>query len=162
MSHPQSTITSPPRPRAGLRLIIGYKVVKAAAELLVGLAFFALGSMGLAGMLASLAQDIRRHATEAWSFALAERLIDASTAHHVFVVALAVTADGLATSIEAWALQRGYVWSGWLVIATTASLLPFEATALFHHPNAGHSVLLLANLLIVGYLWRREMQLRAE
>lgn len=143
-----------PMPR-GLRLIIGYKLSKAAAELLGGASIFILGSVGLAQKLAYVAQAIRRHATEAWSIALAEKLLDASTAHNVFVVAMAILADSVLTSIEGWALYRRYVWSRWLVVLTTASLIPFEVVALVHHPNAGRAVVLLVNLVIVVYLIRR-------
>lgn len=139
----------------GLRLIIGYKLAKAAAEFLGGASIFVLGSVGFAQKLAFTAQAIRRHATEAWSIALAERLLDASTAHNVFVVAMALVADAVITAIEGWALHRRYAWSRWLVVGTTASLLPFEVIALVRHPNAGRALVLLVNLLIVGYLLRR-------
>lgn len=139
----------------GLKLIVGYKLFKAAAELLGGASIFILGSVGLAQKLAYVAQAVQRHATEAWSIALAEKLLDASTAHNVFVVAMAMLADAVLTSIEGWALYRRYAWSRWLVVLTTASLIPFEIVALVHHPNAGHSVVLLVNLLIVVYLFRR-------
>ena len=145
---------------AGLKVIIGYKFAKAALELLLGAAFLAFRSLGLVGKLVSIAQAIRHHATEAWSIALAEWLLDASTAHHVIVVALAVSADGIVTLIEAWALQRRYRWSGWLVIGTSASLLPFEVDSIRRHPSVGHIVLLLVNLGIVAYLVRREVKER--
>jgi uncharacterized membrane protein (DUF2068 family) len=143
-----------PMPR-GLRLIIGYKLGKALAEVLGGASIFILGSVGLAQKLAFIAQGIRRHATEDWSIALAEKLLDASTAHNVFVVAMAMLADSVVTAIEGWALYRRYVWSRWLVVLTTASLIPFEISALVRHPNAGRAVVLLVNLLIVVYLLKR-------
>jgi len=146
--------TQPPAP-AGLRLIIGYKIAKASAEFVTGLVFIYLGSAGLATEFAHVAQFIRRHFTEAWSIALAEWLTDAKTAHHVKVVALAVIADALVTLLEGWALYRRFGWSRWLVIATTASLLPFEGIAIAHHPNAAHIAVLLVNLAIVVYLLRR-------
>ena len=139
----------------GLKLIIGYKLSKAVAELLGGASIFILGSVGLAQKLAYVAQVIRRHATEAWSIALAEQLLSASTAHNVFVVAMAMLADAVVTSIEGWALYRRYVWSRWLVVITTASLVPFEVIALVHHPHAGRAVVLVVNLLIVAYLLKR-------
>jgi uncharacterized membrane protein (DUF2068 family) len=139
----------------GLRLIIGYKVVKAMAELLAGASFLILGSVGLAERLTYVAQAIRHHVTEAWSISLAERLIDVSTAHHVFVVAVAVIFDGTVTLIEGWALHCRYRWSRWLVVGTTSLLLPFEAVTLTRHPSAGRVVLLLVNALIVAYLIRR-------
>ncbi len=148
---------SGPLPR-GLRLIIGYKLTKAGLEFLGGASIFILGSVGLAHKLAYVAQMIRRHATEAWSIALAEQLLDASTAHNVFVVAMAMLVDSVVTSIEGWALYRGYVWSRWLVVGTTAALIPFEVLALVRHANAGRAALLLINLLIVIYLLRRHEQ----
>ena len=155
-----STRPAPPQPAAsepaapGLRLIIGYKFAKAATELCAGVAFFAFGQAGATHKLVEAALTLRHHATEAWSIALAEKLLDVSTARHVQVVALAVVADGLVTAVEGWALQRGYAWSHWLVMLTTASLLPFEIIALAHHFNAGHVVVLTVNLLIVVYLLR--------
>jgi uncharacterized membrane protein (DUF2068 family) len=137
-----------------LRLVIGYKFVKALAELAAGAAFLILGSVGLAEKLAHVAEEIRHHATEAWSVALAERLIDVSTAHHVLVVAVALIVDGTVTLVEGWALHRRYRWSRWLVLGTTSSLLPFEAVTLVRHPSVGRGALLLVNSLIVVYLIR--------
>jgi GTP-binding protein len=139
----------------GLRLIISYKLAKALTEFLGGAIIFALGSAGSAARLTHVAQAIHRHATEHWSIVLAERLMDASTAHNVFVVALSMVIDGIATSIEGWALYRRFVWSRWLVVGTTAALLPFEIIALVHHPNAGRAAVFLVNLLIVLYLLQR-------
>ena len=104
----------------GLKLIIGYKLVKAMAELLTGALFLLLGSVGFADVLSAAAQAIRHHATEAWSIALAERLIHASTPHNVFIVAVAVIVDGTVTLIEGWALHRRYRWSRRLVVGATS------------------------------------------
>ena len=145
--------TSRPEP-SGLRLIIGYKIAKAAAEILAGGAFLALGSAGATAKIVHAAVTLRRHATEAWSIALAEQVLDVSTARHVMVVAVAVIADGIVTAIEGWALLRGYAWSHWLVMLTTASLVPFEITSLARHFNTVHVLLLTVNLLIVAYLLR--------
>ena len=138
----------------GLRLIIGYKCAKAAAEILAGGTLLALGSAGATEKLIHAALTLRHHATEAWSIALAEKLLDVSTARHVLVVALAVIADGIVTAIEGWALYRGYGWSHWLVMLTTASLVPFEINALIRHLNTAHVLLLTVNVLIVVYLLR--------
>ena len=140
---------------AGMKLIIRYKAVKAAAELLVSLTFFLVGSAGSAQKLAAAARLIRHHATEAWSITLAERLLDESTARHVFVVATALLVDGLITLLEGWALYRGFRWARWLVVAATAALIPFEIEGIIRHPTAGHVILLLLNAMIVVYLMRR-------
>jgi hypothetical protein len=74
----------------GLRLIIGYKFVKAIAELLIGASFFFLSSAGLADGLTAIAEGIRHHVTEAWSLTLAERLIHAS---RTFLLSLYTTSS---------------------------------------------------------------------
>jgi len=135
----------------GLTLIVGYKIVKGILELIVGGMLLMLGSGGLA-------EEIRRHLTEAWSVVLAERLIDASTAQHVLVIVAAVAMDGAVTLIEGWALHRRYPWSGWLVAGTTSIFLPFEVIMLIRHPSAGRALLLLLNVLIVVYLLLRRDQ----
>jgi uncharacterized membrane protein (DUF2068 family) len=139
----------------GLRLIVAYKIVKAIVELLVGAVLLFVDSARLAEGLGTLAEEIRRHVTEAWSIALAERLMHASAGHHVFVLVTALTIDGTVTLIEGWALHRRYRWSGWLVVAATALFLPFEGVMVIRHPSAGHVVLLLVNALIVLYLLER-------
>lgn len=121
----------------------------------MGPSFLILGSVGLAEKLTAIARVIRHHATEAWSIALAERLIYASTAHNVFIVAVAVIVDGIVTLVEGWALHGRYRWSRWLVVATTSSLLPFELVTLVRHPSAGRVMLVLVNALILLYLIQR-------
>lgn len=148
------SIPSQHRP-GGLKVIIWYKLAKAGAELLAGAIFFTFGSGSLAADLAAFAQTIRRHATEAWSIALAEKLLDVSTAHNIFVVAMAIVADGVLSLLEGWALARGFRWARWLVLATTAALVPFEILHVIRRPSVGHFALLAANTIIVVYLARR-------
>ncbi|HEY2590794.1 MAG TPA: DUF2127 domain-containing protein [Steroidobacteraceae bacterium] len=141
----------------GLRLIVGFKFAKAAVELLPGALLLLLGEAGLAGDLKALALFLRHHATEAWSIALAERLVHAATERNVLVVAVAALLDGALTLIEAYVLHRRYRWSRWLVIGTTSCALPVEIVALVLHPTAGRMLLLLVNLLIVLYLLQRQV-----
>ncbi len=95
----------------GLRLRIRYKSLKRIIELPTGASFLCLDAAALAGQLMALMRVIRDHVTEAWSIALGERLIDASTAHNVFVVAVAVIVEGTAALFEGWALYGRYRWS---------------------------------------------------
>jgi uncharacterized membrane protein (DUF2068 family) len=143
---------------AGVKVVVIYKIVKSAVELLIGCAFLALGSAGLPGEFAKLARAVRRHAAPAWGIALAERLADASTSHHVYVVAMAMIFDGILTGVEGWALYRGFAWGQWLVIGTTSSLLPWEGVTLIRHPSIGRSAILVVNVLIVAYLVRSRIR----
>jgi uncharacterized membrane protein (DUF2068 family) len=139
----------------GLRLIVAYKFLKAAAELMLGALVLSLASAGLADELHTVALSTRDHATAAWSVALAEWLMNAATARSLRVVALASLLDGAWTLFEGWALHRRYWWSGWLVVVVTASLFPFEAIAIARHARAGRIALMVVNVLIVAYLVRR-------
>ena len=56
------------------------------------------------------------------------------------------------SSVEGWALSRGYTWGEWLVVGTTACLIPFEIRALFHHLRVGRVILFILNVAIVAYL----------
>ena len=94
----------------------------------------------------------------AWGIALAERLADVSTSHHVYVVAMAMIFDGILTGVEGWALYRGFAWGQWLVIGTTSSLLPWEVVTLIRHPSIGRIAILVVNVLIVAYLVRSRVR----
>lgn len=146
----------------GVRLIVGYKLVKAALEVSLGVALLVAGSAGLAEDLRSAAIHFQHHATAAWSTALAERLVRAATGRHVLVLALASLLDGVFSAIEGWALQRRYRWGRWLVVAATSSLLPFEALALARRLSLVRSALLIVNAWIVGYLVRSNIGAAGE
>jgi uncharacterized membrane protein (DUF2068 family) len=141
----------------GLNVVITFKFVKSFLEVLIGSSLLVIGSSGLAKEFAAFSQSVRHHAAQTWSISLAEKLVDVSTAHNIFVIAIALLIDGLLTGFEGWALRRGYAWSRWLVVATTTSLIPFELITLTHHPSAGRFVILAANTLVVGYLVRSEL-----
>ena len=138
----------------GLRLIIGYKFTKAAAEFLLGVVILSMASAGLADELRTVALNVRNHATAAWSVALAKWLMNAATARNLRVVALASLLDAAASLFEGWALHRRFDWSRWLVVGATASLFPFEIVAIVRHLSAGRVALMVVNALIVVYLVR--------
>jgi uncharacterized membrane protein (DUF2068 family) len=142
----------PYKSATGLRLIVGYKIVKAALELSFGVLLLIVGPAGLVQDVRGVALHFQHHATAAWSTALAERLVHATTEQHVLVVAVASLVDGVWSALEGWALHRRYPWARWLVVAATSSALPFEVVALVRHLSELRSALLLVNAGIVLYL----------
>jgi uncharacterized membrane protein (DUF2068 family) len=52
--------------------------------------------------------------------------------------------------IGLWMQRR---WAEWLTVIITASLIPMELWELFHRPSLGAAGVLIANMLIVGYLY---------
>jgi uncharacterized membrane protein (DUF2068 family) len=137
----------------GVRVIVTYKVVKAILQLVAAAVLFYGVRHGLTASLTRFADHLRHHAVNAWSnivVHLLERFLHAP--HSILWTA----------GVEGYALSRGYAWGEWLVVVTTGSLIPFEIFALTRHVRAGRVILLILNLLIVGYLVNRTRQRRAE
>jgi uncharacterized membrane protein (DUF2068 family) len=72
--------------------------------------------------------------------------------HSLVWTADALLFDAALSGVEAWALSRRYTWGEWLVVGTTAFLIPFEIRALLHHLRFGRALLLVLNVAIVAYL----------
>jgi uncharacterized membrane protein (DUF2068 family) len=142
----------------GVRLIVGYKLAKAAAALSLGVLLLFLGSAGLAHELREVAAALRHHFAAAWSVELSEALVRAAGGRHLLVVAVALLLDGVSSLVEGWALHRRYRWSRWLIVAATSALLPFEVLSLFRRLSLGRFAILLVNAAIVAYLARRRVE----
>src|SRR6185312_10680035 len=144
------TMQTPP---VGLRLIITYKFIKAVLQIAAGILLFYGAAHGLSARLADFADHLREHAVHAWSNVFAAALLRFVHARHSLVwTADALLFDAVLSSVEGWALSRGYLWGEWLVVGATAFLIPFEIRALAHHVRLGRAILLVLNLLIVAYL----------
>jgi uncharacterized membrane protein (DUF2068 family) len=146
-----------PQPEPVLRLIILYKLVKASLGIAFSALLWGLLFAGSTAWVLGLAADVRHHVTAAWSIQLADAFVSAASKRHLEVLAAALALDGAATFFEWYALRTGRPWGAWLVVLTTASLLPFEAIAIVRHRRAGRVVLLLVNVAIVAYLARRTL-----
>lgn len=153
--------SSPP----GLRLITIYKFTKAVLQVAAAVLLFYGAAHGLNARLAEFAEKLREHAVHAWSNVFAAALLRFThSKHSLSFTAYALLADAGLSSIEGWALSRGYTWGEWLVVVTTSALIPFEIRALMHHVRAGRIILLILNVVIVTYLivnirWRRRAHL---
>jgi len=142
-----------PTPSTGLRLIITYKLTKAILQVLAAVLLFYGAAHGLGARLAEFAEKLREHAVHAWSNVFAAALLRFTHSRHSLTwTAYALLADAGLSSVEGWALSRGYTWGEWLVVVTTAGLIPFEIRALMHHVRIGRVILLVLNVAIVAYL----------
>jgi uncharacterized membrane protein (DUF2068 family) len=145
----------------GVRLIVAYKLVKAALGLALAVVFAAVVLGGGAEGLHAFALGLRQHVVSAWSIRVANLLVTATTRGHLELTAVALGLDGLLTLIEGWSLRRGYAWAPWLVVIATGSLIPFELGALLREVRLGRAVILLVNIVILVYLVRRVLRERA-
>jgi uncharacterized membrane protein (DUF2068 family) len=140
----------------GVRLIMGYKFVKAIVQVLAGIVLVYGATHGLAAALTEFADQLREHAVHAWSNVVAAALLRFTSGRHsIWLAAYALFGDAMLSTLEGWALWRGYAWGSWLIVGATACLLPFEIRALAHHIRVGRVILFLLNLAIVAYLLRR-------
>lgn len=139
----------------GLRLIIAYKLTRAVASLFAAALLAAFTAADHATPLRAVAAQVRRHATSAWSIAVADVLVSAVAPQHLWLMAGALALDGTFTFVEGWALHRTWWWGPWLVVIATGGFLPFEAIAIVRHADAGRVLLLGLNLLVALYLARR-------
>lgn len=151
-----------PEDAVGLKLIVGYKFVKASAECLFAGVMLVLGTTNVTADLRAIALSMQHHATEAWSLALAGRFVQAATRRTVVVVVVAASLDGVLSYAEGWVLHRRYRWSRWLVVGATLSFLPFEIIELARRLSAGRVALLIVNVLIVVYLLRHRVEASHE
>ena len=138
-----------------LRLIIAYKLARAALSLGVAAALAGFVSTGNSHVLRHWADDLRHHIASHSASVLAQHLAAAVNPHDLRLAATALTLDGLLVLFEGWALWRGYPWGAWLVVLSTAALLPIEVVGLWHDPRIGRLILLLGNLAVALYLLRR-------
>jgi len=140
----------------GVRLIFVYKILKAVLQVAAAVVLLYGARHGLSASLARFADHLRHHAIHAWSNFVAAALLRFLHAKRSLVwTAFALMGDAVLSGVEGFALWRGYAWGEWLVVATSASLIPFEIFALTRHLRVGRVVLLLLNVVIVLYLLHR-------
>jgi uncharacterized membrane protein (DUF2068 family) len=142
--------TSAPRVR-GLTLIIAFKQIKGVLWLIFAAVILVLMHFGLEGHVLGLARHLPHHA-HAWSVLLGKLIARVADRRGSLLVVVALTVDGGVSLIESWALLHGSWWGPWLVVVTTASLLPFEAIAFVRHPHAVRAAMFCINAAIVWYL----------
>lgn len=150
------------RREPALKLIIGYKLARAAASALGAVAGLVLVVTGLDAPLHRYAMAVHDHAVSALALWLSKLLVSAAESKHLAVVAGALALDAVVLLVEGWALLRGRAWGAWLVVAASGVLLPFEVVSLVERPAAGRVLLLLVNGAIVAWLVVHALRKRAR
>lgn len=148
-------ITQLRRMDRGMRLIVIYKVVKAASAWIACGVLLVLIRAGKMDQMHEAAVVLRDNMTHALSLALAKLLVTVLTVPHFHLAILALSIDGSFSCFEAWALYRGFRWAFWLVLIGTAVFLPFEVVLLARGIKIGRLIVFVINVAIFVYLARR-------
>lgn len=143
-----------------LRLIIAYKLGRAALSLLAGLGLVVLAAMGWEAPLQRLSSQLHAHAASALAVMLTGLLESASQARHSLLLGAALVLDAGVAFVEGWSLQRGWRWGPWFVVAASSALLPFELGSLVKAVSWPRAAMLLLNLAIVAWLLRKALRSR--
>lgn len=145
--------TQAPQPRFGvLRTIALYKIVKVLLLLAVAYGELRLRDASLAAKLLSWA-SARPYGLE---HRIVSQLVEwfsglsSSRVNALRMVTLAYAAVFAVEGVGLWMQKR---WAEWLTTIITASLIPMELWELFHRPSIGAVLVLVANILIAGYLY---------
>ncbi len=142
------------RPSA-LTWIIAFKAFKTIILTAVGVALLAMRHADPVAVLVHLALAFHLPLTSRLFDRLLSSLSDLTLPREV---ALAITAFAYAILMgtEGLSLYLRRPWARWFTVIATSSLIPVEAYEVIHEIQVVRVLVLLGNLAIVVYLWRRK------
>jgi uncharacterized membrane protein (DUF2068 family) len=148
-----TAVHSAPVARFGLlRTIALYKLIKVVILLLAAYGEIRLHDATLSAKILSwasqrpqgLEHDLVTHAL-AWFSGLSE-----SRVHALRLLTLTYAVVFTVEGVGLWMQLR---WAEWLTVIITASLIPLEVWEMVNRPSLGAFLLIVGNMLIVGYLY---------
>ncbi len=139
----------------GLRLIITYKVLKAAVQAVLAALLPILQRLGVTSDWAVQMTRLAEHVAHRSTAALARRIAALLTPTHLALISVALALDAALSAFEAWALHRRFRWAPWVVVVAGSTLIPFEIVELARRPRVSRAAILVVNLVIIAYLVAR-------
>jgi uncharacterized membrane protein (DUF2068 family) len=141
--------------RSALPLIIGFKAFKATTLTVVGVALLVTRHRDPVDLVLRLALAVHLPLTSALLDKALTFALGLSVGRQI---ALGVTALGYAVLMgsEGIALYLRRPWARWFTIGATSSLIPIELYEIVREPRPLRILILLVNLAVVVYLYRRE------
>jgi uncharacterized membrane protein (DUF2068 family) len=141
--------------RSALPLIIGFKAFKATTLTVVGVALLVTRHRDPVDLVLRLALAVHLPLTSALLDKALTFALGLSVGRQI---ALGVTALGYAVLMgsEGIALYLRRPWARWFTIGATSSLIPIELYEIVLEARPLRILILLVNLAVVVYLYRRE------
>ncbi|HSY19027.1 MAG TPA: DUF2127 domain-containing protein [Candidatus Acidoferrales bacterium] len=164
----QVKVVKPPTKRApALYFIVGFKLLKGLAALLLALGAYSLTDNNLPDEFRRLLEFLHLDPEKKFFLELADR-IGEITPTNLKWVAVGSVVYGLFMLLQAVGLALRVSWIVWLVIAESAFFIPIELFELvrkhvpspenhphfFAHPKISVAIVLVANVAIVWYLFK--------
>jgi uncharacterized membrane protein (DUF2068 family) len=142
--------------RSGLlRWIIAFKAAKAVTLTALGIALITTRHSDPVDLFVRLALAVHLPLTSRLLDRMLASLADLTITRQT---ALALTAFGYAILMgtEGIALSLRKPWARWFTIIATSSLIPVEVYEIVRRPHLTRILVLVVNVAIVAYLWRRD------
>jgi len=139
----------------GLRIIIGYKLIKAPIMLALAL-WLAIEPDKAFDVANAIARELIE-GRPLW-VKLGNWIQSQLSTSLVTRGAILAGLDAVATVLEAVLLLRGKSWGEWLVVLGLAALLPFELLSLVRHLHWIKFILTVGNAGVVAYLVSRRVK----
>lgn len=160
------------KPAPTLYFIVGIKVLKGAAALLLALGAFSLTDNNLPDEFRRLLEFLHLDPEKKFFLDLSDR-IGEITPHNLKSVAVGSMVYGLFMMLQAVGLACRVSWAVWLVIAESAFFIPIELFELVRkhvptaenrphlilHPKIAVAIVLAVNVAIVWYLFKNRARL---
>jgi len=87
---------------------------------------------------------------------------DRITEKNLWTAAVILSAYCTLRFVEAYGLWRARPWAEWFALISGTIYLPFEVTELIRHPTPVHAGILIANIIVVGYMAYLRMEARTQ
>ena len=153
---------SAPRSLGVLRLIAVFKFLKASVVVITGLGLLSFYRPAFAASLYRLVGALP-YAFEQQLLRRAIGELSGLSPSRIQIIAAATFLYAVLFIVEGVGLWRGRHWAEWLTVIATSSLVPLEIYELARHPSVNKALVVLANLLVVGYLvWLLRRQAAAR
>ena len=134
-----------------LRLIAVFKFLKAASLIAVSVGVFRTMHQDIGMRMEHLVRAMRLDPGNRYVERVLERVADL-TPDQVRKLGLAGLLYAALFLVEGTGLWMQKRWGEWATVVITGTLVPVELYEIFHHPSAVKVLLLIVNVVVVGYL----------
>ncbi len=137
-----------------IRVVALFKLLKSAALIAGGIGIFKLVHHDVASTLDHWIFELGLDPGHRYVVEAVQRVtsLPPQKIRDIGIVSFIYAGLFLTEGIGLWLLKR---WAEWFTVIITSSLLPVEIYEIFHRPTATRILVLIVNLLIVGYLLYR-------